>query len=145
MSIRVAAIQLDSRRDRDANLAALEHWITAAANDGAKLIVTPEYSDVRGDTPTLRAAASPIPGAVTARIAALAQRHACWIHLGSMHERLADQDRLGNTGVTFAPDGSVAASYRKVHLYDAVVDGIPTSNPPTSRPARTCGPSRRRA
>ena len=27
MSIRVAAIQLDSRRDRDANLAALEHWI----------------------------------------------------------------------------------------------------------------------
>ena len=45
MSIRVAAIQLDSRRDRDANLAALEHWITAAADDGAKLIVTPEYSD----------------------------------------------------------------------------------------------------
>ena len=125
MSIRVAAIQLDSRRDRDANLAALEHWITAAANDGAQLIVTPEYSDVRGDAPTLRAAASPIPGAVTARIAALAQRHACWIHLGSMHERLADQDRLGNTGVTFAPDGSIAASYRKVHLYDAVVDGIP--------------------
>ena len=36
MSIRVAAIQLDSRRDRDANLAALEHWITAAADDGAK-------------------------------------------------------------------------------------------------------------
>lgn len=125
MSIRVAAIQLDSRRDRDANLAALEHWITAAADDGAKLIVTPEYSDVRGEPSTLRAAASPIPGEVTARLAALAQRHECWIHLGSMHERLADQDRLGNTGVTFAPNGSIAATYRKVHLYDAVVDGTP--------------------
>ncbi|MGT2509897.1 carbon-nitrogen hydrolase family protein [Cupriavidus basilensis] len=125
MPIRVAAVQLDSRQDREANLAALERWILAAADDGAKLIVTPEYSDVRGGAQTLRAAASPVPGEVTGRIAALAQRTGCWIHLGSMHERLAGQARLGNSGITFAPDGTIAARYRKVHLYDAVVDGIP--------------------
>lgn len=124
MPIRVAAIQLDSQQDRDANLAALERWILAAAGDGAKLIVTPEYSDVRGDAQTLRVAASPIPGEVTGHIAALAQRTGCWIHLGSMHERLADQSRLGNSGITFAPDGTIAARYRKVHLYDAVVGGV---------------------
>ncbi|MGT2439555.1 nitrilase-related carbon-nitrogen hydrolase [Bradyrhizobium betae] len=120
-----------------------ERWILAAADDGAKLIVTPEYSDVRGGAQTLRAAASPVPGEVTGRIAALAQRTGCWIHLGSMHERLAGQARLGNSGIASAPDGTIAARYRKVHLYDAVVDGIPIGSQPTSRPANTCRPSRR--
>jgi len=125
MRIKVAAIQIDSRQDRDANLAALEHWILAAAADGARLIVTPEYSDVRGETGVLQAAATTVPGPVSERIAALARRTGCWIHLGSMHERLPGEERLGNTGLTFAPDGSIAVRYRKVHLYDAVVDGLP--------------------
>lgn len=125
MPIRVAAIQLDSRQDRETNLAALEHWIMAAAGDGARLIITPEYSDARGGADTLRDAASPVPGPVTERIAGLARRTGCWIHLGSMHERLPHEGRLGNTGITFAPDGAILARYRKVHLYDAVVDGTP--------------------
>ncbi|WP_083384656.1 carbon-nitrogen hydrolase family protein [Cupriavidus sp. USMAHM13] len=125
MGIKVAALQLDSRQDRQANLAALEQGILAAAADGARLIVTPEYSDVRGDSAALQAAASTVPGPVSERIAALARRTGCWIHLGSMHERLPGEARLGNSGLTFAPDGSLAARYRKVHLYDAVVDGLP--------------------
>ncbi len=125
MRIKVAAIQIDSRQDREANLAALEHWILAAAADGAKLIVTPEYSDVRGDANALQAAASAVPGPVSEHIATLAQRTGCWIHLGSMHERLPGETRLGNSGITFAPDGGIAARYRKVHLYDAVVNGKP--------------------
>ena len=42
MRIKVAAIQIDSRQNREANLAELERWILAAAADGASLIVTPE-------------------------------------------------------------------------------------------------------
>lgn len=121
---RVALIQIDSGTRRDDNLAALEHWILAAAADGAQLIVTPEYSDIRGDQHHRQQAASPIPGDVTRHFAALAQRTGSWLHLGSMHERLPGDTRLGNTGVTFSPDGQIRARYRKAHLYDATVGGL---------------------
>ncbi|MCO7637838.1 carbon-nitrogen hydrolase family protein [Pseudomonas sp. S 311-6] len=125
MTTRVALIQLDSGNDRAANLAEIEHWVLAAAQDGAQLIITPEYSDVRGDAALLQQQASPVPGVVTEHMASLARRTGCWIQLGSMHERLADDPRLGNTSLVFNPDGQIAASYRKTHLYDAVVNGMP--------------------
>ncbi len=121
---RVALVQVDSGRDRDANLAELERWVLAAANDGAKLIITPEYSDVRGDKEWVSAHATPIPGMVTERFASLARQTGAWIQLGSMHEQGADGQRLGNTSVMFSPDGEIAATYRKIHLYDAVVNGV---------------------
>lgn len=125
MTTRVALIQLDSGNDRAANLAEIERWVLAAAQDGAQLIITPEYSDVRGDAALLKQQASPVPGVVTEHIAALARRTGCWIQLGSMHERLTHDPRLGNTSLVFNPEGLIAASYRKTHLYDAVVNGMP--------------------
>ncbi|AZV92643.1 hydrolase [Bordetella sp. J329] len=125
MTTRVALIQLDSGNDRAANLAEIERWVLAAAQDGAQLIITPEYSDARGDAALLQQQASPVPGIVTEHMASLARRTGCWIQLGSMHERLADDPRLGNTSLVFNPDGQIAASYRKTHLYDAVVNGMP--------------------
>ena len=38
-----------------------------------------------------------------------------WLHAGSFVER--DGDQLFNTSVIFRPDGSVAAFYRKIHLF----------------------------
>ncbi len=124
MTLKVAAIQLHSGPDLDQNLQNLEKWILAAADDGAQLIVTPEYSDVRGDPEVIRAAATPVPGAVCDVIGGLAKRTGCWIHLGSLHQRLEEDSRLGNSGITFSPTGEIAALYRKIHLYDASVDGI---------------------
>ncbi|MFT0212342.1 carbon-nitrogen hydrolase family protein [Pseudomonas sp. F1_0610] len=122
---RVALIQLNSATDREQNLEQIERWVLAAANDGAQLIITPEYSDVRGDARCLQDNASFIPGVVTEHIASLAKRTGCWIHLGSMHEKTKRDHRLGNTSLTFSPMGEIAAKYSKVHLYDAVVNGLP--------------------
>ena len=125
MRTRVALVQLNSGTDRTANLASIEHWVLQAAAAGAQLIITPEYSDIRGDTVQLQAAATPMGGVVTQHMAALAQRTGCWLHLGSFHERIPHEDRLGNTSVLFNPQGQVAATYRKLHLYDATVNGMP--------------------
>ena len=38
-----------------------------------------------------------------------------WLHAGSFIER--DGDQLFNTSVVFRPDGSIAAFYRKIHLF----------------------------
>jgi predicted amidohydrolase len=57
-----------------------------------------------------------------------------------MHERLPGETRLGNSGITFAPDGGIAARYRKVHLYDAVVNGKPYRESADFAPGTACIP-----
>lgn len=85
--------------------------------------MTPEFSDIRGDTVCLQNNATTIPGIVTQYIADLARRTGCWINLGSMHEKYSETRRLANTSVCFSPDGEIQTQYHKVHLYDAAVNG----------------------
>mgnify|MGYP001791903312 CR=1 FL=1 len=49
--------------------------------------------------------------------AALAQELGIWLHVGSLALRVS-ADRLVNRSLLFAPDGSVAARYDKIHLFD---------------------------
>lgn len=125
MTIRVAVIQMDSGTDWETNIQCLEHSVAAAAANGAKFIVSPEYTDIRGDSSLIKRHASPLNGALVARLAKLAKAHACYLHVGSIHEQVAEQGKLANTGLTFSPEGALLARYRKVHLYDAVVNGLP--------------------
>lgn len=50
-----------------------------------------------------------------ANLGAAAHDADVWLHAGSFVER--DGDQLFNTSVLFRPDGSVAAFYRKIHLF----------------------------
>ncbi len=125
MTIRVAALQLDSGTDWEANLQALEQGVAAAAADGAQLVVSPEYTDIRGDAATIRRYASPINGKLLPRLAQIASDNHLYLHVGSIHEEVVEQGKLGNTSLTFGPDGALLATYRKLHLYDAVVNGLP--------------------
>ncbi len=54
--------------------------------------------------------------AIVERLGELARRHGLWIH-GSMPLPAEDPQRPANTAVLIAPDGRVAARYRKVHLF----------------------------
>ena len=62
MRIRVAAVQLNSRDDKAANIAAAEAGIVEAAESGARLIVLPELWTYLGHPDGNRANAEPIPG-----------------------------------------------------------------------------------
>jgi predicted amidohydrolase len=48
----------------------------------------------------------------------LAARHGVHLLLGSFNEASDEPDRCYNTSVLFAPDGSIIATYRKLHLFD---------------------------
>ena len=48
-----------------------------------------------------------------------------WILAGSIAETSDDPTRPYNTSTLIAPDGSIAARYRKVHLFDVAVDEGP--------------------
>ena len=124
MHLEVALVQLDAREDVAANIAAAVELAEAAAAGGARLVALPEYLQFRGTDDGFRASARPIPGPHTEPLAEVARRHGAWILVGSTAETSADPQRPYNTSALIAPDGSLAATYRKVHLFDVdITDG----------------------
>jgi deaminated glutathione amidase len=113
----VAAIQLNSRSDVAANQESALSLIERAAGAGARFLVTPEYTSYLGRSAGLRAAATSIPGPGTEPFAAAARRLAVHLLVGLV-ESGAPGGRCWNTSVLFGPDGSVRATYRKIHLFD---------------------------
>ncbi len=125
MRLPVALVQLDASDDVDANIAAATALADEAAAGGARLVALPEYLQFRGPDAGFRASARPVPGPFTDPFAEVARRHSAWILVGSLAETSADPERPYNTSVLIAPDGSIAATYRKIHLFDVAVDAGP--------------------
>jgi predicted amidohydrolase len=121
--LRVAAVQLNATADRPANLAAADRLTRAAAADGAELVVLPEKWTVLGTADDLRAGAEPLDGPSVGWARATARELGLDLIAGSIVERLPDGGGLANTCVHVGPDGEVKALYRKVHMFDAEVDG----------------------
>jgi predicted amidohydrolase len=128
--MRVALCQTNSTDDGEANLARVEALLREAGAAGADLAALPEVWPCQGSAPQMRAAAEPVPGPRTDRLAELARQHRMWVHGGSVLERDAADGRgaIFNTSVLFDRDGQLVATYRKVHLFDA--------DPPGAVPSR---------
>jgi predicted amidohydrolase len=125
MRLPVALVQLDATGDIDANIERATALASEAAAGGARLVVLPEYLHFRGGDDGFRASARPIPGPFTDAFAHVARRHDVWILAGSVAETSGDPARPYNTSTLIAPDGSIAATYRKIHLFDIAVDDGP--------------------
>jgi predicted amidohydrolase len=121
----VALVQLDADSDVAANVALAADLAEEAALGGARLVALPEYLQFRGSDDGYRASARPIPGPWTEPFATVARRRAAWILVGSLAESSADPARPYNTSVLIGPNGSIAATYRKIHLFDVTVEDGP--------------------
>ena len=123
--MKVAAIQMRSGLDPDANLVALEPMLAEAAAGGARYALTPEVTMIFPENrDQLRSVAVPFEGhAQLRRIGELARQHAMFIHVGSLAVPLED-GRFANRSVLFSPDGQIAATYDKIHLFDADIAGL---------------------
>lgn len=122
--MRVAAVQLNSQHDKDLNIKTAVEAVSSAADKGARFVLLPEYVDYLGTREGAAAATEPEGGPAHAAFADAARTHGVWLHCGSI--RVAAPDgRAFNTSVLFAPDGTVAARYRKIHLFDVdIPDGV---------------------
>ncbi len=125
MRLPVALVQLDASDDVEANVSVAVTLAAEAAAGGARLVALPEYLQYRGPDAGYRASARPVPGPFTDAFAEVARRHNAWILVGSVAETSGDAARPHNTSVLIAPDGSIAATYRKIHLFDVQVDAGP--------------------
>jgi deaminated glutathione amidase len=135
----VAAIQLSSQADVSANLDRADVLVAAAAQRGAKLVLLPEnFAFLGGGEEERRALAEDLedPGHIARRLAGMARAHGVWLIGGGMPERSHDRDRPYNTCVVFAPDGQLAARYRKIHLFDVDLAERPYRESAASSPGR---------
>jgi predicted amidohydrolase len=121
--MRVAAVQLNSTPDFDRNLERADRFTRAAAADGAQLVVLPEKWSALGRGTALQAGAQPLDGPAIAWARAAARELGIDLVAGSISERGDVDERLRNTSVHVGPDGEIQAAYRKVHMFDVVVEG----------------------
>ncbi|HEX5308752.1 MAG TPA: carbon-nitrogen hydrolase family protein [Solirubrobacteraceae bacterium] len=122
-SIYSAVVQLNTGADVEANIAAADTHVRAAAAHGAKLVVLPEKWTVIGGRAELRAGAQALDGPAIDWARATARELGIDLVAGSIAERVEGQERLSNTSVHVAPDGELKAVYRKLHMFDVEVDG----------------------
>jgi predicted amidohydrolase len=117
VSTTVALVQLRSDDDEPAD-GRIDRALrlTRDATERADLVVLPElWVSGAFDVTAAGRLAEPIDGRLVGRFRHLAEEHSTWIHLGAVPERVGD--RTYNSSVVVAPDGSVAAVYRKRHLF----------------------------
>lgn len=121
--MRVSAIQLNSSKDRDANVEKALLLIDRAANKGAQFVLLPEYLTFMGHYRKYDQFSESIPGPTSEAMSAKARQHGITIHAGSLIERSPFPGRFFNTSLLFNPQGELIAQYRKVHLFDVDVPG----------------------
>ncbi len=123
-TFRAACVQLRCGREIGANLDLAERLIREAAADGCAYIQTPEQTaTMEMSRKALMAILAPQgEDEGLKRMQALARELSIWLHIGSMSflvtDPESDEAKAANRSVVLAPDGSVAASYDKIHMFD---------------------------
>jgi predicted amidohydrolase len=123
--MKIAALQMRSGMQPDANIDQLETLAEAAAAQGARYALSPEVTVMFAENAAqLREIAGPYEdNPHLARIGAIAARLGIYLHLGSLAVALPD-GRFANRSVLFGPDGRPVARYDKIHLFDATIAGL---------------------
>lgn len=114
-----ACVQMRSGIERAKNVAAARALIAEAAEKGARLIATPEMTNVIDRKADRLFETLPEEDAL-AEIAAFseaAREHGVFLLIGSMAVKIGER-RAANRSFLFAPDGSIAARYDKIHMFD---------------------------
>ncbi|GMA41442.1 carbon-nitrogen hydrolase family protein [Mobilicoccus caccae] len=110
----IAAAQIGSGPDPEANLTLLEEYAGRAARSGATLVAFPEATMACFGT-DLASIAQPLDGPFADGVRQCAQRLGVTLVVGMFEP--VDDGRVYNTLLLTGPDGE--CTYRKIHLFDA--------------------------
>lgn len=116
---RIAAVQMISGPDVDANLAEADRLIGEAAAQGARLVALPEYFPLMSpdETAKIRIRERDGEGPLQAFLKDAARRHKVWLVGGSIPLAAEAPDKVRNSTLVFDDTGRRVARYDKVHLF----------------------------
>ena len=115
-------MQLNSGNDMAANLRAAGDGVSQAVEQGAQLIMLPEYAALLDGSGRVMRENSCVEDQHPALSAfrALAQKTRAWLLVGSLTVKI-DNERMANRSYLLAADGTIAARYDKIHMFDATL------------------------
>ncbi|MEH6476264.1 MAG: carbon-nitrogen hydrolase family protein [Sneathiella sp.] len=119
-----ACIQMTSGIDPEENLKISSALIEEAISKGADFISTPEVTNMMEPhkAAAREKAAFEDDDLTLKAFQKLAQKHQKWIQAGSLVIKKPDEDRLANRSFLISPDGTIAAKYDKIHMFDVALD-----------------------
>lgn len=118
-TLRVAAVQMVSKPQVQANLRDAAALIAEAAGCGAQLVVLPEYFCIMGHTEADKVAVREADGRgpIQQFLAETAARHRIWLVGGTVPLESEQADRVKNSVLVYDPHGRRIARYDKIHLF----------------------------
>jgi nitrilase len=124
-SFRVAAVQMVSGADVDANLREAGRLIAEAADQGAQCVALPEYFCLLSPDETAKVrlreqddgADESSRGPLQSFLADAARRHKVWLVGGTIPLLATDDSRVRNSTLVFDDNGNRVARYDKIHLF----------------------------
>ncbi len=117
--IKIAAIQMASGPYVTANLSEAERLIEVAANQGAKLVVLPEYFALMGfkETDKVAAREEEGKGPIQQFLKSMAKKHKIWLIGGSVPLVSNFPNKVRNSCLVYDDQGEQVARYDKIHLF----------------------------
>jgi deaminated glutathione amidase len=119
LELQVAAIQMVSTPDVNANMETASRLIHSAATQGAQLLVLPEYFCLMGlkDTDKINAKEEVGHGPIQDQLSVIAKQHGVYLVAGTIPLVANNPDKVLNTTLVFNPAGQQIARYDKIHLF----------------------------
>ena len=120
--MRIAALQLRSSDDPDANAVMVDEMVREAVTGGAEAVFTPEVTNCVSLSRSRQAERlrTEAEDRTLQTLKATAAELRTWIHLGSL-ALVTDGRRFANRGFVLSPDGEITARYDKIHMFDVQI------------------------
>ncbi len=122
--MKAALIQLNSSDDPTDNLGQTLGYMRQAVAGGAEFILTPEVMNCVSVSRTHQNAVLQSQGQdlTLSGIREFAAEHRVWVQIGSLALKTSDPEgRFANRSFLISSSGEIAASYDKIHMFDATV------------------------
>ena len=118
-TLKIASIQMVSSPDLQENLNTAGRLISAATQDGAQLIVLPEYFCMMGlkDTDKVRVREPFGSGPIQEQLASFAKDNQIYLVAGTIPLESQDPGKVLNTMLAFDTTGQHIGRYDKIHLF----------------------------
>ena len=118
----LAAIQMISERDPDANILRLKQLLAELSPVENQLVLLPENALSFADKEAYLLVAEALGcGYYQQQLAVLAKQYQCYLVCGSFPIKSEEKDKVFTTCLVFSPHGKLISHYHKLHLFDAQV------------------------
>ena len=118
-NLKIASVQMVSTPDLEQNLNTASKLIKQATDEGAQLIVLPEYFCMMGlkDTDKVRIREPLRSGPIQTQLARIAQDNHIHLVAGTIPLEAKDSNKVLNTTLAFDSNGKQIGRYDKIHLF----------------------------